>query len=1130
MPAGGVSAWRVCCCFLFFQLLLSPVLLSWDALAIDPQAEALLSWKQSLNRNNHHNNGSSRNIGVLSDWNPNDPNPCRWYGITCDAIGRVVELNLQYVDLLGGVPTNLSALAISLSMLVLSGTNLTGPIPPQLGDLPLLTHLDLSDNALAGAIPDGLCRPGSRLERLYLNSNRLEGPIPVSIGNLSALRWLIIFDNQLEGEIPPSIGQLAILEVFRAGGNKNLRGALPSEIGNCTSLAMLGLAETSISGPLPPSLGYLRNLQTLAIYTALLSGPIPPELGQCKELQNVYLYENSLSGSIPPQLGQLERLQSLLLWQNNLVGVIPQELGGCSELQVVDLSMNSLTGRIPATLGNLTSLRELQLSVNQVSGPIPLEIARCLNLSDLELDNNKISGGIPAELGRLRNLRMLYLWANQLTGEIPPEMGECTNLEAIDLSQNNLTGSIPKGIFRLESLSKLLLLDNDLSGEIPSEIGNCSSLVRFRANGNRITGGIPPEIGGLKNLSFLDLSSNRLTTAIPEAMAGCRNLSFVDLHDNDIGGVLPDGLFEGLLSLQYIDLSGNLIGGILPSDIGLLTSLTKLILAGNRISGPIPPGIGSCSRLQLMDLSNNALSGQIPGSIGKIPALEIAVNLSCNDLSGQIPAEFAALVRLGVLDISHNRLSGDLQPLANLQNLVALNVSFNNFSGRVPDTPFFSKLPTGDLDGNPALCLARCSGVYDYGDRIKELRGSRVVTAVILSVAVVLFATAAVILLSRRMARRGDGREDEEKDGDMLPPWEVTMYQKMEIGVGEVGRSLTAANVIGRGWSGVVYRARIPSTGAVIAVKKFRTGDDAAATAFACEIGALARVRHRNIVRLLGWAANRRTRLLFYDYLPNGTLGGLLHGGGMVAAAAAAAVEWDVRLGIAVGMAEGLAYLHDDCVPAIIHGDVKTENVLLGERYEACLADFGLARVTGDRRSGGADSIPASLAGSYGYIAPEYGCMTRITTKSDVYSFGVVLLEMITGRRPADPAFGEGQSVVQWVQDHLRWKRDPAEVVDPRLQGRTDPLLQEMLQALGIALLCASSRPDDRPTMKAVAALLRGIHGYDDSNNSAEARKHGSFGGGEEVRKRAEAPAPASPRPVRSSVAFTSSASSDSCM
>ncbi|XP_037457065.1 LRR receptor-like serine/threonine-protein kinase [Triticum dicoccoides] len=1080
--------------------------------AVDEQGAALLAWKATLR------NG----VGALADWKAADASPCRWTGVTCNADGGITELSLQFVDLLGGVPANLAgAVGGTLTRLVLTGTNLTGPIPPELGALPVLAHLDLSNNALTGSIPAGLCRTGSKLETLYLNSNRLEGAIPDAIGNLTSLRELIVYDNQLGGRIPAAIGRMASLEVLRGGGNKNLHGAVPTEIGSCSRLTMVGLAETSITGPLPASLGRLKNLTTLAIYTALLSGPIPKELGRCSSLENIYLYENALSGSIPAELGALKKLKNLLLWQNQLVGIIPPELGSCSELAVIDLSLDGLTGHIPASLGKLLSLQELQLSGNKISGTVPPELARCSNLTDLELDNNQITGAIPAELGSLPALRMLYLWANQLTGNIPPELGRCTSLEALDLSTNALSGPIPPSLFQLPRLSKLLLINNELSGQLPAEIGNCTSLDRFRASGNHIAGAIPPEIGMLGSLSFLDLGSNRLSGALPTELSGCRNLTFVDLHDNAIAGVLPSGLFKELLSLQYLDLSYNAISGALPSDIGLLTSLTKLILSGNRLSGAMPPEIGSCSRLQLLDVGGNSLSGHIPGSIGQIPGLEIALNLSCNSFSGSMPAEFAGLVRLGVLDVSHNQLSGDVQALSALQNLVALNVSFNGFSGRLPETAFFAKLPTSDVEGNQALCLSRCSG--GAGDReLEARRAARVAMAVLLTALVVLLVAAVLVLFGWR--RRGE-RASEDKDSEMSPPWDVTLYQKLDIGVADVARSLTPANVIGHGWSGAVYRANIPSSGVTVAVKKFQPCDEASVEAFACEISVLPRVRHRNIVRLLGWASNRRTRLLFYDYLPNGTLGGLLHGG----ATGAAVVEWEVRLAIAVGVAEGLAYLHHDCVPGIIHRDIKADNILLGDRYEACLADFGLARVADDD----ANSSPPPFAGSYGYIAPEYGCMTKITTKSDVYSFGVVLLEMITGRRTLDPAFGEGQSVVQWVRDHLCRKRDPAEIVDARLQGRPDTQVQEMLQALGIALLCASPRPEDRPTIKDVAALLRGIrHG-----DGTDTRKAGNAAGSEttEGMKRADAKKPISPtklmaltRPVQTQAQVQARASSGS--
>ncbi|PON72236.1 Mitogen-activated protein kinase kinase kinase [Parasponia andersonii] len=1045
---------------LTFSLLL--IHFSSMASSINQQGQALLSWKQSLK-------GSPE---PLTNWYPGDETPCGWFGVSCNSQNDVVELSLKYVDLLGQVPSNFSAL-LTLNTLVLSGTNLTGSIPDQIGCLSELKVLDLSENGLSGEIPLGVFGLG-KLERLCLNSNSLEGSMPDQIGNLTSLKWLTLFDNQLGGGIPSTIGKLSQLEAIRAGGNKNLHGPLPQEIGNCTNLVMLGFAETGISGFLPPSLGMLKKLETLAIYTALLSGPIPPELGDCTELNNVYLYENALSGSIPAQLGNLKKLQNLLMWQNNLVGVIPPELGNCGQLLVIDASMNSLTGAIPTSFGNLTLLQELQLSMNQISGELPSQLGNCVEMTHIELDNNQISGTIPTEIGNLSNLTLLFLWQNKLEGTIPPSISRCRNLEAVDFSQNLLTGPIPSGIFELGKLEKLLLLSNNLSGVIPPEIGNCSSLIRFRASDNKLTGKIPPQVGNLRLLNFFDVGSNRITGIIPEEIAGCRNLTFLDLHSNSIAGNLP-GSFEELVSLQYVDFSDNLIEGNLSSRFGLLNSLTKLILGRNRLSGSIPSELQSCSKLQLLDLGSNQLTGQIPASLGKIPALEIALNLSLNQLSGEVPEELTTLDKLGILDLSYNQLTGDLHVLADMQNLVVLNVSHNGFSGRVPDTPFFAKLPVSVLSGNPSLCFSgnECAGKERRVAGMRHTTAARVAMVVLLCTAGSLLVAAFYIIIGARKRGGPHGEEsDIEADGgddvEMGPPWEVTLFQKLDLSIADVAKNLTPGSVIGRGRTGVVYRVEIVA-GVQLAVKRFRSSDKCSAVAFSSEIATLARIRHRNIVRLIGWGANRKTKLLFYSYMANGNLGSLLHEGGC-----AGLVEWDSRLKIAIGVAEGLAYLHHDCVPAIVHRDVKAHNILLDERYEACLADFGLARLVEDDQNGSFSANP-EFAGSYGYIAPEYASMLKITEKSDVYSFGVVLLEIITAKKPVDPSFPDGQHVIQWVRDHLKCKKDPVEILDPKLQGHPDSQLQEMLQALGISLLCTSTRADDRPNMKDVAVLLNEI-------------------------------------------------------
>ncbi|XP_047336461.1 leucine-rich repeat receptor-like serine/threonine-protein kinase RGI4 [Impatiens glandulifera] len=1024
--------------FFFILLLTSFVSLNY-VYSLDTQVQALLTWKNTLNDSSN----------ALHSWNPSDNNPCNWFGIQCNSNSQVTKITLKLLDLQGPLPSTFQPLT-SLNTLILASANLTGKIPVELGQYSQLTLLDLSDNSISGEIPVQLCILRN-LETLSLNTNFLQGGIPSEIGDLSSLRILTLFDNQLSGEIPNSIGKLRNLEILRAGGNQNLKGQLPMEIGNCTNLVMLGLAETGISGNLPSSIGQLKKIETIAIYTAMLSGLIPEEIANCSELKYLYLYQNSLSGSIPSSIGRLLKLKSLLLWQNSLVGSIPDELGNCRELTLVDLSENLLTGSIPTTFGSLQNLEELQLSVNQLSGTIPSEICNCVAMTHLEIDNNNISGEIPSGIGNMKSLTLFFAWQNKLTGQIPGSISQCKNLEALDLSYNTIFGSIPKQIFSLQNLTKLLLLSNDISGFLPPDIGSCTNLYRVRLNGNRLSGTIPLEVGNLKNLNFLDMSNNHFLGQIPNSLSGCGNLEFLDLHSNSLMGSLPGSLPQ---SLQFVDISDNMLSGVVNSSIALLTELTKLNLGKNQLSGRIPSEILSCSKLQLLDLGNNGFSGDIPKELGQIPALEISLNLSSNQFTGQIPSEFSGLTKLGILDLSHNKLTGNLNVLTSLQNLVSLNVSFNDFSGEIPNTPFFRKLPTFDLAGNQALS----SGVKM--DPSGHARSSmKLAMTILVSFSAVLILLAIYMVVKARVAKNMALQNES---------WELTLYQKMEFSIDDIVRNLTSANVIGTGGSGVVYRVAV-SNGESLAVKKMWSSEQDGA--FGSEIRTLGSIRHRNIVRLLGWCSNRSLKLLFYDYLPNGSLSSLLHGAGKGVA------EWEARFDIILGVAHALAYLHHDCVPPIMHGDVKAMNVLLGSRFEPYLADFGLARIVNGSSNNDSSkhSQKPQLAGSFGYMAPEHGSMQRITEKSDVYSFGVVLLEVLTGRHPLDPTLPGGAHLVQWVRDYLQSKQDPVDILDHKLRGRADPQVHEMLQTLAVSFLCLSNRSQDRPIMKDVVMMLKEI-------------------------------------------------------
>lgn len=598
------------------------------------------------------------------------------------------------------------------------------------------------------------------------------------------------------------------------------------------------------------------------------------------------------------------------------------------------------------------------------------------------MDTNQISGSIPAELGKLKKLTVFFAWQNKLEGRVPSELGGCASLEALDLSYNALTDSLPPSLFQLQNLTKLLLISNHISGPIPQEIGNCSSLIRLRLLNNQIGGEIPRELGYLNNLNFLDLSENNLTGLVPAELGNCKGLQMLNLSNNSLSGVLPSSL-SSLTRLEVLDVSLNHFSGEVPSSIGQLASLNRLILCRNSFSGSIPSSLGLCSSLQLLDLSSNNFSGSIPSELFDIEALDIALNLSHNELSGPIPPQVSSLNRLSALDLSHNKLEGDLVALSGLENLVSLNISFNMFTGYLPDIKLFHQLSPTDLEGNQGLCPSGRESCFISNYAMTKMhnnsdskRYERIKLGIGLLSAFTIAMAIFGILTMLRAKKKAQDDNDSEMGGDSWP-WHFTPFQKLNFSIDQVLKCLVDSNVIGKGCSGVVYRAELEN-GDVIAVKKlwpttmaarYDCQNDKLAVhgggvrdSFSAEVKTLGSIRHKNIVRFLGCCWNRNTRLLMYDYMPNGSLGSLLHersGGNCL--------EWDIRYRILLGAAQGLAYLHNDCVPPIVHRDIKANNILIGPDFEPYIADFGLAKLVDD---GDFARSSSTLAGSYGYIAP----------------------------------------------------------------------------------------------------------------------------------------------------------------
>ncbi|KAL8199682.1 hypothetical protein R6Q57_013250 [Mikania cordata] len=274
-------------------------------------------------------------------------------------------------------------------------------------------------------------------------------------------------------------------------------------------------------------------------------------------------------------------------------------------------------------------------------------------------------------------------------------------------------------------------------------------------------------------------------------------------------------------------------------------------------------------------------------------------------------------------------------------------------------------------------------------------------------------------------------------------------------------------NKIGEGGFGSVYWGRT-SKGAELAVKRLKSINAKAEMEFAVEVEILGRVQHKNLLGLKGFYAGGEERLIVYDYMPNHSLLTHLHG----QLAADCHLDWSRRMSIAIGSAEGLAYLHHEVTPHIIHRDIKASNVLLDSNFEAKVADFGFAKLIPD----GVTHMTTRVKGTLGYLAPEYAMWGKVSESCDVYSFGILLLEILSGKKPLEKLPGGiKRDIVQWATPFVQ-KDTYDHIADPRLKGRFD--ISQLKVVVNIAMACTDSNPENRPSMLEVVEWLKSGVGY----------------------------------------------------
>lgn len=778
----------------------------------------------------------------------------------------------------------------------------------------------------------------------------------------------------------------------------------------------------------------------------MLNGSVPQELGLLTQLEHVEIGYNKFDGTLPSDLGMLSNLQYLDISNCRLSGDIPQEVGNLTSITKLLLFSNNFSGVIPWSISKLKGLQILDLSANRLSGTIPGWISELKELSILNLFSNELSGSIPQGVGDLPLLENLMLWNNTLNGSLPARLGSNGKLQKLDVSSNRLSGTLPEPLCSNNTLEKLILFNNRFTGELPTSLVNCTSLVRVRIENNLLNGSIPFGYGQLPNLVYMDVSKNNFSGRIPSDLGIAPKLNILNVSENFFGSELPEGIWGGP-SLQVFSASFSGISGKIPDFKGC-QSLYQIEMEGNTLNGPIPWDIGNCEKLISLNIRNNMLTGIIPWEISSLPSINV-VDLSHNFLSGSIPSNFDKCRTLETFNVSFNLLTG------------AIPSSGSIFPNLHPSSFMGNEGLCGDLIGKPCLPGSTEAGAADSQDKKPKKTAGAIVWIMAAAFGVGLF----VLIAGIRCFHANYSRKFSE--GKEIGPWKLTAFQRLNFTADDVLECLAMSDkIIGMGSTGTVYRAEMPS-GEIIAIKKLwgkqketlrrRRG-------VLAEVDVLGNVRHRNIVRLLGCCSNRESTLLLYEYMPNGSLDDLLHGkikGENLVA------DWLTRYKIALGVAQGICYLHHDCDPVIVHRDLKPSNILLDAEMEARVADFGVAKLIQS------DESMSVIAGSYGYIAPEYAYTLQVDEKSDIYSYGVVLLEILSGKRSVHPEFGEGNNVVDWVRSKIKAKNGVNDILDKNAGASCASVREEMMLVLRVALLCTSPNPADRPSMRDVISMLQ---------------------------------------------------------
>ncbi|KAK6917836.1 Malectin domain [Dillenia turbinata] len=868
------------------------------------------------------------------------------------------------------------------------------------------------------------------IKSIYLYGRDLEGTIDEAVGDLLYLETLDLSNNKLTGTISSTLGKLQSLQLLDLGDNL-LEGNIPNNFWNLTALTTLDLENNFLNGSIPSFLGSLLSLQYLSLSQNLFSGPIPNDLGKLSNLTFLNLEENQLNGSLP-EIGNLTSLSTFWVGANNLTGKIPDSYANLTQMYSFKVFGNSLSGKIPDFFANWTYLSELYLLGNNFEGKLDAKIFNMTSIRYLLVsDLNTSDFDLPSS-ANISNIYYLTMRNCSITGQIPTWMGNLSNLAYLfvefchfsDLSYNKLTGSIPDSFSHL-SLTNLHLTSNMLHGAIPSWI---QKSVQTTAN--------------LFNCCSIAIPNTNSTSEINKRSCAGDKSKYHSLFINCGGEEMP---MNGVLYAQdnastnyFVSQDGH--WGYTFSGDYLATTTSSADLIRNMTCGISVPDAPLYTTARLAPLSLTYYGFCMHKGTYKVNLHFAEIVYSEKEDHSSIPK------RVFDVYIQGNRVLKDFNIKEDAGG--SNKISIQNFSAEVTDhllTIHLFWAGKGSFINKFGLCgplISAISVTPDFPVGKSQLSalhiGLIVAASVIFPLLLLLFLWRIGCLQRRNMHDDDICLKLKDKDVTVREIKEATQNFSKEV--------------IGEGGSGIVFKACLHEQN--IAVKKLFAQSVQGISEFDNEVNALKKFEHENLVPLLGSYRRNDLYLLIYQHMEHNSLARALFDPNVPLE-----LNWKVRYGICLGIAKGLEYLHQ---VKVFHRDIKATNILLDETLQARISDFGLAKLHNEENQ---HMVTRKVAGTYGYMAPEYAMRGLLSEKTDVYSYGVVILEIVSGKNNA-----EHNKDYVFLLDKVRL----AELVDERLRYEVDFKEEEAVRILTLSVMCTSPSPSLRPEMSKVVSVLQG--------------------------------------------------------